>query len=106
MEPGRTPNAGNGGRETGAVKIAILGWGSLINDPRELRIVDDKWNLGGPSLPIELSRVSDKRSHLTYVIDERHQRRMPTRYAVSRYRDLEDAISDLACREGCGAHSI
>ncbi len=72
----------------------------------DLHIVDDKWHSAGPTLPIELSRLSDKRLHLTYVLDERHQRRVPTRYAISKYGQLEDVITDLACREGCAAHSI
>jgi hypothetical protein len=88
------------------MKIAILAWGSLIKQPGDLRIVDDSWHLGGPALPVELSRLSQKRGHLTYVIDERHQRRAATRYAISRYRQLENAIADLACREGCSARSI
>jgi len=40
------------------------------------------------------------------VIDERHERRVPTEYAFSRYSDLPDAIADLACREDCPASSI
>lgn len=88
------------------MRIAVLGWGSLISEIGELRIVDDDWHADGPELPIELSRVSQKRGYLTYVIDEAHERRVPTRYAVSDYRMLEDAIANLACREGCAATSI
>lgn len=88
------------------MRIAILGWGSLIKDPMDLNIVNDEWHSGGPTLPIELSRLSDKRGYLTYVVDEYHERRVPTRYAISGYRELEDAIADLACREGCAAHSV
>jgi hypothetical protein len=88
------------------LKIAILGWGSLVWDPQELRIVSKDWAKGGPKLPIELSRLSSGRGFLTYLIDERHERRVPTRYAISRYKELDDVIADLACREGCPAHSI
>lgn len=88
------------------MRIAILGWGSLVWDLGDLRVVDDTWHKGGPELQIELSRVSQKRGYLTYVIDETHTRRVPTRYAVSRFRSMEDAIANLACREGCAAHSI
>jgi hypothetical protein len=72
----------------------------------DLHLVNEEWHSGGPTLPIELSRLSDKRRHLTYVIDEHHERRVPTRYAISEYRGLEDAVADLAHREGCAAHSI
>ncbi len=87
----------------GTVKIGILGWGSLIKHPGGLPIADNEWHRGGPLLPIELSRLSRGREHLTYVIDPRHQRRLPTRYAISCATVLEHAIADLASREGCEA---
>jgi hypothetical protein len=88
------------------MRIAIIGWGSLIEEPDGLRIVDGEWHVGGPRLPIELSRLSSKRRHLTYVIDERHRRSVPTRYAISRDAELATAIDDLARREGCAARRI
>ena len=39
------------------MKIAFLGWGSLIWDQRELR-TKGNWNGDGPSLPIEYRRIS------------------------------------------------
>lgn len=87
------------------MRIAILAWGSLVWDPGDLKI-EGNWLKGGPELPIELSRLSTNRGFLTYVIDERHVRRVPTEFAISRNDNLEDAIADLACREGCRAHSI
>jgi len=88
------------------MRIAIIAWGSLIWDPGDLKIRDGKWYKGGPDLPIELSRLSSGRQHLTYVVDERHDRRLSTRYALSRFDKLTDAIADLACREGCSAERI
>lgn len=88
------------------MRIAILGWGSLVWDPGDLKLEDGKWHKGGPQLPIELSRLSTGRGHFTYVIDERHTRRVPTRYASSELHELKDAIADLACREGCKASDI
>jgi hypothetical protein len=41
------------------VKIAILAWGSLIWDRRDLQIAGD-WQAGGPIVKIEFSRVSKK----------------------------------------------
>ncbi len=43
------------------MKIAILGWGSLIWDRRDLQIAGD-WQQGGPVLPIEFSRIYPTRS--------------------------------------------
>jgi hypothetical protein len=88
------------------VRIAVLGWGSLIEEPGDLHLDPAQWLEGGPQLPIELSRLSRGRGHLTYVIDERHLRRVPTRYAFSAYGDLIDVVCDLANRERCKATSI
>lgn len=80
------------------MKIAILGWGSLVWDPRALRLAGH-WMEGGPSLPIEFSRISDN-GRLTLVIDEAHGVDVPTRYAWSALSDLDEAIADLQKREG------
>lgn len=87
------------------MKVAILGWGSLIKEPNGLQIVGG-WRKGGPRLPIELSRRSQRRGHLTFVIDERHHRCLPTQYTFSRLMNLPNAIADLAWREGCPRRRI
>jgi hypothetical protein len=63
------------------MKIVVLAWGSLVWDPRTLRLAHS-WMEGGPVLPIEFSRVSDN-GRLTLVIDEGHGVDVPTRYALS-----------------------
>jgi hypothetical protein len=80
------------------MNIAILGWGSLVWDSRNLRLASN-WIDGGPTLPIEFSRVSDN-GRLTLVIDERHGADVPTRYNRSAFSDLDEAITDLQKREG------
>lgn len=80
------------------MKIAILGWGSLIWNPRELKLAGGR-QIGGPVLSIEFSRISNDR-RLTLVIDERSGVDVPTRYALSSPASLELAISDLQEREG------
>lgn len=84
------------------MRIAILGWGSLIWNPRDLPITGD-WQRGGPVVPIEFSRVSgrgDRAGCLTLVIDEQQGAEVCTRFALSLRSNLDDAIRDLKDREG------
>jgi hypothetical protein len=80
------------------LKIAYLGWGSLVWDRRDLPIVGE-WIEGGPSLAIEFARVSGD-GRLTLVIDEKHGAQVRTRYAQSACTDLTEAIERLRQREG------
>jgi hypothetical protein len=79
------------------LKIAILGWGSLIWDPKGLP-TNGEWQLHGPRLPIEFSRISDD-GRVTLVIDADHGGTVSTRYIQSSRTDLGDAVCDLRCRE-------
>jgi hypothetical protein len=79
------------------MKIAILGWGSLIWDPCGLPR-EGTWQTGGPELPIEFSRISSD-GRLTLVIDPKNGTVVPTRFVVSPRADLDDAICDLRARE-------
>ena len=83
------------------MKIAILGWGSLIWDPRNLEI--DKtvgqngWFPDGPMLPIEFSRISQD-GRLTLVIDP-DGAEVRTLYSISKYEKIEEAVLNLKERE-------
>lgn len=79
------------------MKIAILGWGSLIWDPRDLPR-ESFWERPGPCLPLEFSRVS-RDCRLTLVIDRDHGDDCETYYVLSPRADVEDAIEDLRSRE-------
>jgi hypothetical protein len=84
------------------MRIAILGWGSLINEPRGLPITGE-WQKDGPMLWIEFSRISKRGARagcLTLVIDERSDEEVRTLYVVSARTDLAQAIADLQAREG------
>ena len=85
--------------------IAILGWGSLIWQPKELEL--DKefgWKEDGPTLPIEFARIS-KDGRLTLVITE-NGAKVPVLYALSNHQSVEEAVLNLAVREGSGRSSI
>ena len=83
------------------MKTAVVGWGSLIWDPRELSVAID-FSLSGPILPIEFCRVSgiDKPPRrLTLVIDDDIGVRCQTYVALSTFDDLEAAKENLRVRE-------
>lgn len=83
-------------------KIAILGWGSLIWEPREdFKKYIGAWEEDGPILPIEFGRISDSRNGaLTLVIDPDNGSQVRTKYTLSRRKNPEDAACDLRTREG------
>jgi hypothetical protein len=86
------------------MKIAFLGWGSLIWDQRELS-TQGEWQKGGPVLSIEFSRISGD-GRLTLVIDEQNGVPVQTRYAQSASDRLDQAIEDLRKREGTSKSMI
>ena len=77
--------------------IAVLGWGSLVWDPRDLRAAAP-FAPNGPPLPIEFCRSGDGR--LTLVIDETFGAVCTTYSAPSAIDDLDAAIENLRVREG------
>jgi hypothetical protein len=90
------------------MKIAILGWGSLIKEPRGLPIVGE-WQPDGPKLWIEFSRISKlgaRAGCLTLVIDEHCESEVTTLHALSQRSDLSSAIADLQAREGTSIENI
>jgi hypothetical protein len=79
-------------------KIAVLAWGSLLWDQRDLKI-GAKFEPTGPSLPIEFCRVSAD-GRLTLVIDEANGAECISYQARSAFDNLEAAAANLAEREG------
>ena len=88
--------------------VAILGWGSLISEPRGLPIAGE-WQKDGPMLWIEFSRISKRGARagcLTLVIDERSDEEIRAFYVISARADLAQAIADLQAREGTSSDDI
>ena len=80
------------------MKIAILAWGSLVWDPRELQTAA-KFAADGPLLPIEFCRISAD-GRLTLAIDEDFGAICKTYSASSGLDSLDAAIENLQTREG------
>lgn len=79
------------------MKLAVIGWGSLIWDPRELAMTG-RWRKDGPELPVEFARRSNNgRLTLALHADSELQR---TYWAVSGLTDLDAVRRNLQKREG------
>lgn len=84
------------------MKIAIIGYGSLIWDLDDLAPkVAGPWQRGiGPQMPVEFARVSPKRKlGLVLVIHEDVPQASRTSYLLSNRDTLDQAVIDLAERE-------
>ena len=79
-------------------KIAVLAWGSLLWDQRDLKIAA-KFEPTGPRLPIEFCRISAD-GRLTLIIDETNGAECISYQARSSSDILEAAAANLAEREG------
>lgn len=89
----------------GTMRVAVLGWGSLLWDKRPEFVefenqLAGSWAYDGPRLAVEFSRVSSSRDGaLTLVLDE-HGRSTEVAWRESKRTDPEEALADLAAREG------
>lgn len=79
------------------MKIACIGWGSLIWRPEALPI-QSKWFDDGPILPIEFTRQSSD-DRITLIIDDQ-AKPVRTLWALMTTTDLNEAIRALKEREG------
>lgn len=85
------------------MKIACLGWGSLIWSPGDLP-VQNEWYQDGPILPIEFARESaDGRLTLVIVPDSQPVRSL---WALMNVENIEAAKKSLAGREGITEKNI
>ena len=90
------------------MKIAILGWGSLLWDERlEFDKQHEEWQFDGPRLKIEFSRVSRTRNGaLTLVLDTKSGNDCQVAYALSTRTNPDDAICDVRSREGTTLRNV
>lgn len=79
------------------MKIACLGWGSLIWRPKNL-LIRREWFSDGPLLRVEFVRQSEN-GRLTLVISE-NAKPVRTLWALMATEDLDEAKNSLGIREG------
>lgn len=85
------------------MKIACIGWGSLLWEPGALMLASG-WQAGGPLLPLEFARDSDDSDELALVICDGAPL-MPTFWASMAATDLDVALDQLRRREKiCSEH--
>lgn len=85
------------------LKIAIIGWGYLVWDPRGLDLERD-WQADGPLLPVEFARFASGPRLLPVLLEGVPLQ--PTLWARSRKISVLAAAADLAVREGVGTHDV
>lgn len=90
------------------MRIAILGWGSLLwEGGAAFDQWHGPWEYDGPTLKLEFSRVSESRlGALTLVIDGEHGTATTVAWCLSRRTNPEDPLCDLRSREGTTADNI
>ncbi len=86
------------------MRIAIIGWGSLTWDPRDIPR-EGTWQNDGPVLPIEFSRIS-RDARLTLVVDTEHGTQIETMHVLSPRTSLQDVREGLRKREGTTGENI
>jgi hypothetical protein len=78
------------------MRIAVIGWGSLIWSPGSLSI-STRWHRDGPLLPVEFARISGD-GRLTLVIHP-GSADQSTLWAIAASEDIAGAREDLRRRE-------
>jgi hypothetical protein len=100
---GENVNCLNAGNSRNQMKIACIGWGSLIWNHGALHCRGD-WSADGPVLPIEFARTS-RDGRLTLVLTA-EAKPVPALWVELDYKSAIQAQEALAGREACDLHSI
>ena len=91
------------------MKVAVIGWGSLIWNPGTMNLVFEKWRNDGPKLPIEFARKS-KDGRITLVIYKPYmcepKRWVRTYWNIISAESIGEAIEDLGKREHTSSKHI
>jgi hypothetical protein len=86
------------------MKIAVVAWGSLVRDPRELKTAA-QFAADGPLLPVEFCRISSD-GLLTLAIDESVGAICRTYSAPSGLDGLDAAVENLRQMEEADARGV
>ncbi len=81
------------------MRIAILGWGSILWCPRKLE-TDGEWQPDGPRLPIEFARISGKNADILTLVLLKEVEPIQTYWIKSGKAQLDEARENLRICEG------
>ncbi len=81
------------------MKVAILGWGSLLWDPKDLA-TEGCWQSDGPYLPIEFARISGKNKNKLTLVCMEGVAPIRSYWIMSSKPRLDEARENLRIREG------
>lgn len=85
------------------LKIAIIGWGYLVWDPRGLDI-ELPWHPDGPRLPIEFARFTNSPRLVPVLVEGAPLQ--PALWAMSRKQSVPAVVGDFAFRAGVRLEDI
>lgn len=91
------------------MRIAVIGWGSLIWDNERTFDISGAWASDGPVLPLEFCRISSKgdpKERITLVIDNKYGKNCQTYWTHMNSLDLNSAVEKLRFREGTSKRNI
>ncbi len=89
--------------ELNKMRVAVLGWGSLVWKPEPMKL-KDRWHFDGPMLPVEFARISRNSStnqDRLIIVPYQGSKLIPVLWATAAHDNIDAAARNLCGRLGC-----